>query len=61
MGRYIKFVLVICLLAVGVMAVLSVTYPELQPKFLGGFQSLGGWLGNLFGPGIERVRAALAG
>jgi len=43
------------------MAVLSVTYPEMQPKLLSGIQGLGGWLGNLFGPGIERVRAALGG
>jgi len=40
--KTVKFVLVICLLAVAVMAVLSVTYPELQQPFRDFFA--GAWM-----------------
>jgi len=58
--RGVKFVLVICLLAIAVMAVLSVTYPELQQPFRDFFGGVWTYIGNLFdvffGPLKEALR-----
>ena len=53
-----KFVLVICLLVIAVMAVLSVTYPELQQPFRDFFQGLGERIGTFFRLFTEPFRQA---
>jgi len=59
MKRYIVFVLVILLLAVAVMAVLSVTYPGLQEKFADFFRDVGAWFSNFFGKFAKPIEDAL--
>ena len=46
MKKTLIFVLAICLLAVAVMAVLSVTYPELQERFRAFFADMWVRIGN---------------
>jgi len=53
-----KFVLVICLLSIAVMAVLSVTYPELQEGFRVFFAGLGEFAGRLLRFFTEPFRQA---
>ena len=56
--KTVKFVLVICLLAIAVMAVLSVTYPEMQEGFRAFFESLGEFAGRFVRLFTEPFRQA---
>ena len=48
MKKLAVFALVICLLVIAVAAVLSVTYPELQQKFVDFGREVGTRIGNFF-------------
>jgi len=60
MKKTFVFALVICLLVIAVAAVLSVTYPELQPKFKESMDNTGEFLRNFVDSLTSPIRQAFA-
>ena len=58
MKKIVVFVLAICLLALAILAVLSVTYPEMQEGFRAFFEETGRRIGNFFELFTEPFRKA---
>ena len=61
MKKYTKLALLICLLAIGVAAVLSVRYPQLQPMFAEFFRTLFTRIGGFIKSVAEAFWTALFG